>query len=96
MTQPQVSDHIRQPEPILQAGDQRAARLLTLKRQTRSVQHACAATGSMPGDRDPTDLDPAPAPATTNDRAAGSSHRGDQPINVVCADLNLLHVSETL
>jgi restriction system protein len=25
MTQPQVSDHIRQPEPILQAGDQRAA-----------------------------------------------------------------------
>jgi hypothetical protein len=50
----------------------------------------------MPGDRDPTDLDPAPAPATTNDRAAGSSHRGDQPINVVCADLNLLHVSETL
>src|SRR5712691_5166726 len=30
----------------------------------------------MPCGRDATDLDPAPAPATTNDHAAGSSHRG--------------------
>lgn len=74
----QVSHGMPQCACSLQAGDQRVARLLTLKRQTRSVQHACAATGSMPCDRDPTDLDPAPAPATTNDRAAGSSHREDQ------------------
>jgi DNA-binding transcriptional LysR family regulator len=51
----------------------------SIKRQTRSVQHTCAATESMPGDRDPTDLDPAPAPATTNYHAAGSSHRGVSP-----------------
>lgn len=37
-----------------------------------------------------------PAPMTANDLAARSSHRGDHPITVVCADLNLLHVSETL